>query len=595
MASYKSIPALKEDSVYSEWKKELAFWKHATNVELKKRAHTVILAMTGKPRTVATQLDPDALATDDGLDKLIKEMDKLFLKDNTQTLFCAIDTFEKFKRSQSMSMDDYISEFTRQYKNVVECREGKESYEDGVLAYKMLMQASLSSDEQRIVKAIAQPLSVAVMTSSLKRTFGEGVEITALPFKVCSSETKVKEEPIFLTKDSGYEGHTEREPIYWTSGNEENRERGRFRDNTTEGWKDMHQSRRGASYNAYQRARYKPYQRQRVNSHQGDNGSRSDQPYWRQRRSKEARRGCFICGDEDHFVNSCPHNSLTASEDGKDKGKVYAIIKRDFEPVTEETSNKALLDTGACATLCGRRWFSLYEQNLTEEEKEQIVTKNSVSWFKFGDGISVESTEEKIIPLNICGKEMLVRTFIVENDLPLLLSRQTMMNMGMVIDLNRMVVNVRDSYENENIQMTNSGHVSILIRKEDNRKECNNPVNMLQPIGTSSEKGALAVKEEKKTQDSTNNKMSEPTRGDRDSILLKSMGMEYQDSTHVTTGYPWEIFSFRTSANLEISDTSKKKMRTEPHPKCGVVKINRIQRKDSVVPGKELTVTSGVK
>ncbi len=158
----------------------------------------------------------------------------------------------------------------------------------------------------------------------------------------------------------------------------------------------------------------------------------------------------------------------------------------------------------------------------------------------------------------LCGKEMMVRTFIVENDLPLLLSRQTMMNMGMVIDLNRMVVSVRDSNENENIQMTNSGHVTVLIRKE--RSECNNSV-VLQSYKPQSEH---EVEEEPMIQQNTENASCEPlkTRGDKDSTILEPMETAYQDCSLVlTTGYPWEVFNMRTSADVqEISDTSRKKM-----------------------------------
>lgn len=457
-SSYKSIPVLTEDTVYSAWKKEIAFWKHATNVDPKKRAHTVILAMTGKPRNVATQLDPETLAVDGGLDTLITEMDKMFLKDNTQQLFCAIDSFEKFRRPKSTSMDEYIAEFTRLYKCVVECRSGKESYEDGILAYKMLMQADLSNDDQRIVKAIAKPLSVAIMTETLKRTFGDGLSttgvVTSLPYKSATSSSgfKVKDEPLFLTRELQEDQQFYQEEkyddmeggIYWNN-------------NPRRNYRSFQRGFRGSK----PRGNY-------VKSPPHNNQSGRFNPYGRG--SKKQQRQCFLCGDPSHYVSDCPHNSFKKSAP-KDN-KVFAVFEPDFNLpdceeelvfLTGEATNQALLDTGACTTVCGKEWFQVFEQSLSSEEKEKIVTSACQRLFKFGDGVPVNSTTQKIIPLKICGKDVLVRTFLVDNDIPLLLSRQTMMSMGMIIDLDEMSIRVRDSDQSQRIEMTKSGHVVLAI------------------------------------------------------------------------------------------------------------------------------------
>ena len=484
MASHKWVPVLTDNTVYSSWKKELAFWKHATKCEKEKQAHTVILAMAGKPRTVATQLDPDSLAVEDGLDILIREMDKLFLKDNTQQLFCAIDTFEKFRRPKAMSMDDYIAEFTRLYQCVVECRDKKDVYEDGVLAYKMLMQAELSNDDQRIVKAITKPLTVTVMTETLKRVFGDGLGSTglgsSLPYKSDNSAV-IKEEPIFLTKQNDHEengayynSYQDQEEfddmeggIYWNQN-----PRKFFRGNQRGNWQQNNYPKGPGRYQSNFQQNNQPAQQ----SQQLNMGARGRFNPYNRGKGNMQKKQCFICSDPGHFVSECPYNSFNntknQSESQPTKDKVFAVFEPDFilpdsdeELVflTGETTNQALLDTGACATVCGKEWMQVFEDSLTVSEQSLIDTESCQRFFKFGDGKAVESKVQKVIPLMICDKEMFVRTYIVDNDIPLLLSRQTMSNMGMVIDLENMLVKVRDSNEHQIIEMTKSGHIVLAI------------------------------------------------------------------------------------------------------------------------------------
>ena len=54
----------------------------------------------------AKQIPYVELGTADGFKRLIEELDKLFLKDETQCLFQAIENFEEYTRSSEASLDD---------------------------------------------------------------------------------------------------------------------------------------------------------------------------------------------------------------------------------------------------------------------------------------------------------------------------------------------------------------------------------------------------------------------------------------------------------------------------------------------------------
>ena len=71
---------------------------------------------------------------------------------------------------------------------------------------------------------------------------------------------------------------------------------------------------------------------------------------------------------------------------------------------------------------------------MTPDERTLIETFPCKKTFRFGDGDSVLSDHVKRIPITMCGKEITLDVFVVKNDIPLLLSRETMKKMKMTID-----------------------------------------------------------------------------------------------------------------------------------------------------------------
>ena len=69
------------------------------------------------------------LRAEDVVDKLIVELDKLYKKDGTQSLFKAIDDFENYMRVDGEDIDNYILEFQRKYKILKQLRKNKDLYD----------------------------------------------------------------------------------------------------------------------------------------------------------------------------------------------------------------------------------------------------------------------------------------------------------------------------------------------------------------------------------------------------------------------------------------------------------------------------------
>ena len=84
------VPVLDEKSNYSDWKRRVQCWKKVTTVKPEAGAAALIMHMSGKPEAVAIQLDVEELSKAGGIDVLIAELDKLYEKDQTQSVFVTL-------------------------------------------------------------------------------------------------------------------------------------------------------------------------------------------------------------------------------------------------------------------------------------------------------------------------------------------------------------------------------------------------------------------------------------------------------------------------------------------------------------------------
>ena len=471
----RDIPILDDETDYVTWKKKVDIWKLGTNAKPEQQAAKLIMHMRGKPQEVAINISTTKIGSADGVKELLTELDLLYKKDTTQSLFKAIDSFENYRRTKDEDMDTYISEFQRRYNTLKQLQANKDLYDDVILAYRLLNQASLNEEQARLVRATCTAeLTFKNMKEQLKRTFGDAVvnveKPATKPFKTLEG-ADIKQE-VFYTRS--------RHPEYqYSDVSEEEEEFGNDEDGYERDiyWTSQpHQFRKSRAYH-HNNPRYNPYAGKR------DKFQQNHRPYL-QRGSKRPvysdKRGhkspdkgvCFICKQPGHKCATCPHN--TFSKAGQQKN-IFALYGSDFSlPDSEEEVifltgqcvNKALIDTGASATVCGREWYTVFENSLSEEDRCSIMEEDIEKVFRFGDGKPVKAISLKTIPIRICERDIFLKTFVVENDIPLLLSKQTMMKMGMVIDMQNMVVRIKDSEIPEQLESTDSGHVTIQISRQ---------------------------------------------------------------------------------------------------------------------------------
>ena len=123
----------------------------------------------------------------------------------------------------------------------------------------------------------------------------------------------------------------------------------------------------------------------------------------------------------------------------------------------------ALLDSGCTKTVCGETWLKFYMDTLTTDDTALIVTEPSNAVFKFGDSKMIKSKKRVKIPAIIANMPVMISTDVIEYDIPLLLSKDSMKKANTQIDFKDDKVHIFG--QKVDLFFSSSGHYCIPITK----------------------------------------------------------------------------------------------------------------------------------
>ena len=124
------------------------------------------LSLTGQAQTVISEKDISLLNAEDGMDKLVEKLDTLFLEDKNQSVFICYENFENYHQEHNTSINDYLIQFDR---HVAKLREFQITLPELVLAYRALKSATLSPENERLIRATINNLTLYDMAQQLKK------------------------------------------------------------------------------------------------------------------------------------------------------------------------------------------------------------------------------------------------------------------------------------------------------------------------------------------------------------------------------------------------------------------------------------------
>ena len=304
-----SPPVLNKNVIYTQWKREVLIWQLGTSVEDKKQASRVFSKLEGKVRDFASRLSLEELGDKDGVKKLIAHLDVFHKKDEAQTLFIAIERLEKYYRGQNESIQDYIEEFGRRIDQVNELITGdQEAYQDAILAYRLLKQASLSAEDQKIVRATVFKLTYNSMVEALKKTIGDCVVNSSSVSEGSSynnnNSLPIKSEPL----DAAYYGRDEEYASQDTSNQfySNYRGSGKYHGSQSSNYWGNQNSFKG---NVYQKKYDRGNSGYRDNKNKSKHGQISKFTQNPIDQSTGEPYSCHVCNSTYHFKQECPESS----------------------------------------------------------------------------------------------------------------------------------------------------------------------------------------------------------------------------------------------------------------------------------------------
>ena len=124
----------------------------------------------------------------------------------------------------------------------------------------------------------------------------------------------------------------------------------------------------------------------------------------------------------------------------------------------------AVLDSGCTSTVCGRIWFNSYLDTLSTNDIRQVTEHPSSKQFKFGDGRTFTSQKCANIPIFTGSQKSFLSVDIVECEIPLLLSNNSLKRANASLDFGSDEIVFLG--EKVPVNISKSGHYFIRLSRD---------------------------------------------------------------------------------------------------------------------------------
>ena len=473
------IPRLNDFDSYDAYKDVVELWKVTTDHPKKKLGAYLVTGLPNKSKTFGNNIQeglfakhrPSELANDEsGYDKVIKYLDSILSK---TPLSQSIEAFAKvhfFRRKSGQKIAEYIREFDIACNK---CKNKNVAIDQTQKTFILLLGASLENhqyemlkgymddcDESEIYEKVKERM-MFVLTNSLGEVCGQG---------------KVESQPL----DEAF--FTEHEEAFaaWQAK------------------KNQHKGKQGQSYPSSNR-----YNNNHSNSSQNYKGNSSNTNSSKYKNDSDLnpkdKMGrvlkCRECGSYKHLQRQCPYykkrkgdqqvhmmqgpssdrGSVTEGEsdeyeDAQDNVQkvLFTNDKAELSRFTAESLNCAALDTCCTSSVSGDKWMQIYLKAIPKHLQNRIKGPFSTGTeFTFGNSQSLKSGKAYKIPIVVAGDIHEITVDIIPSDIPLLLSKSHMKQLGIALDM----VNDTATANGKPLKVntTSAGHFIInLLGENDN-------------------------------------------------------------------------------------------------------------------------------
>ena len=450
MSGFKNPPVFNSVSKpYERYKEELKAWCIITDVAKVKQGVAIALSLpeddpSGIRDKVFNEVTLENLNKDDGVATLIKYFDSQFQKDALCEVYERFTIFDRYQREPKQKMEDFVLEFEKLYNRI---KQKEMELPDPVLGFKILDAAKLSHHDRQLVLTgvdySKRDSLFAQMKTSLKKFHGE----QAIPDSVSvmpDSHVAIKQESVFEAQQN---------EVYYTN-KKGFRPKGAWsteKPTSSTSWGGVRKRNQYVEPSVNHSSNYQSKNNKEQNPI-GFNG-------------KPMR--CRICDSVCHLMRYCPHNERNKEQkayvaDAEDIVLYTGHVREDLCLLVKEAKNSAVLDSACTSTVAGTTWMQCFIDTLSPEARSSIKREAGSKIFKFGGGEICKSIESVEFPCKMAGKNVRIRTDVVNADIPLLLSKEAMKKAEVKLDL---VSDTAEIFGKEiSLDSTTSGHYCIPLQ-----------------------------------------------------------------------------------------------------------------------------------
>ena len=141
---------------------------------------------------------------------------------------------------------------------------------------------------------------------------------------------------------------------------------------------------------------------------------------------------------------------------------LMAYEQKEYNLAMDQAWRKIIVDTGCVETVCGKDWIKDILDFMEDKTRKLVRVSPSSKVFRFGGGERKPSLGEYIIPINIGGKNIMLKTNVVDCQIPCLLSKKSMVAADMKLILRENSVKM---FRDTTVQMDTipTGHSVLTI------------------------------------------------------------------------------------------------------------------------------------
>ena len=456
-------PELTDTSVFEDWKKELRIWKIATRVEEKKQAATIFLSLKGKSREAALEIPEEVIAAENGsgFKAIVDKLDTLWKVDENLEAFTAYEKFEQFKRSQETNVNEYLVSFERLNNRLIAT---KTKLPEGVLAYRVLKSANLTREQEQLAKATVGEFTYEAMCTKLKAIFGDMGKVQGGD---AIQLTEAKKEETLMAEEDVYFGRN-------------SRRQGNWRQTDPRGSRDYEPREvRGGRSTFQRRTSFGNRQIPEEQSEQAVRGNVNGETRARTNpidyKTGQPSR-CSICGSTYHWVRNCPEKTQRSKMQNFTAFAKSSLQEAYASALAGETVQGGILDSGCTRTVCGRKWYEEYVNNLAAEDRRRVKEYESHVPYQFGGEAVRYSNMSVDLPVWVAKQKCMMEVEVVDSELPMLISKKAMKSVGMIINFSRDTATLNGV--EFDLDVTSSGHYLLpLTEKRSQLVEADKPVS----------------------------------------------------------------------------------------------------------------------